>query len=71
MLWDLLRQTSLTPSLGGMSALGKRAAEGNRSLQAQSPTLTHLDKVGFLALGRFGMFARQVTYCCDTYLLPH
>lgn len=71
MLWDLLKQTLLTPSLRGVSSLVKGAAEGNRRLQTQSLTLTHLDKVGFLALGRFGMFARQVPCCSGTCLLPH
>lgn len=71
MLWDPLKQTFLTPSLRGILALGKGTAEVNRRLQTLSLPLTHLDKVGFLALGRLGMFARQVPCCCETHRLPH
>lgn len=40
--------------------MGKDEVEVSRQLQVQSPTLTHLDKVDFLALDRIGMLPRQV-----------
>lgn len=58
MLMDLLKWTFLT--LRRILALGKGQVEVSRRLQAQSPALTHLEMVDFLALGRIGMLARQV-----------
>lgn len=60
MLRNLLKQTFPIPSLRGISALGRGEVEVSGRLQTQSPTLTHLDKVDFLALDRLGMFARLV-----------
>lgn len=69
MLMDLLKWTFLILSLRRISALGKGKVEVSRRLQTQSPVLTHLDKVDFVALDRIGMLARQVPCPCGMCVL--